>query len=181
MDLRLSNISRVHHHHTRLIPFSFALLGAGLVYIAQRILIPDTLQMITAACGIVFILGWLGTRKPTLTLDTEAGDCHTITGNDASLMRLATLLKRLESGMSLEDARIGLDILDRDTEFPRTTIRELQEVPVQPVQLHASTSIGTFLTGALPKDELPESVLSFDLFDDEIDLDFGEQEALSSG
>ena len=181
LDLRLSNISRVHHHHTRLIPFSFALLGAGLVYIAQRILIPDTLQMITAACGIVFILGWLGTRKPTLTLDTEAGDCHTITGNDASLMRLATLLKRLESGMSLEDARIGLDILDRDTEFPRTTIRELQEVPVQPVQLHASTSIGTFLTGALPKDELPESVVSFDLFDDEIDLDFGEQEALSSG
>ena len=181
LDLRLSNISRVHHHHTRLVPFSFALIGAGLLYIAQRILIPNTLQMVTAAFGVAFILGWLGTRKPTLTLDTEAGDCHTITGNDASLMRLATLLKRLESGMSLEDARIGLDILDRDTEFPRTAIRELQEVPVQPVHIQAPTSIGTFLTDILPEDEIPDSVVSLDLFNNEIDLDFGDNNPLSNG
>jgi len=181
LDLRLSNISRVHHHHTRLIPFSFALLGAGLVHIGLRILIQDTLQMLTTVCGVMLILGWLGTRKPTLTLDTEAGDCHTITGNDASLMRLATLLKRLESGMSLEDARIGLDILDRDTEYPRTAIREWQEVPVQPIQIQAPTSIGTFLADALPKDEVPASVASLNLFEDEIDLDFGEHDALSSG
>ncbi|MDG1555318.1 MAG: hypothetical protein P8R00_03630 [Candidatus Poseidoniaceae archaeon] len=181
LDLRLSNISRVHHHHTRLVPFSFALIGAGLIYMAQRILIPNTLQMVAAAFGVVFILGWLGTRKPTLTLDTEAGDCHTITGNDASLMRLATLLKRLESGMSLEDARIGLDILDRDTEFPRTAIRELQEVPVQPVHIQAPTSIRTFLSDALPEDEISASVVSLDLFNEEIDLDFGDHSPASSG
>ena len=181
LDLRLSNISRVHHHHTRLVPFSFALIGAGLLYIAQRILIPNTLQMVAAALGVAFILGWLGTRKPTLTLDTEAGDCHTITGNDASLMRLATLLKRLESGMSLEDARIGLDILDRDTEFPRTAIRELQEVPVKPVHIQAPTSIGTFLTDVLPEDEIPASVVSLDLFNNEIDLDFGDNNPISNG
>ena len=181
LDLRLSNISRVHHHHTRLVPFSFALIGAGLIYMAQRILIPNTLQMVAAAFGVVFILGWLGTRKPTLTLDTEAGDCHTITGNDASLMRLATLLKRLESGMSLEDARIGLDILDRDTEFPRTAIRELQEVPVQPVHIQAPTSIGTFLSDALPEEEIPASAVSLDLFNEEIDLDFGDHSPASNG
>ena len=180
LDLRLSNISRVHHHHTRLVPFSFALIGAALIYIAQRILIPNTLQMVTAAIGAVFILGWLGTRKPTLTLDTKAGDCHTITGNDASLMRLATLLKRLESGMSLEDARIGLDILDRDTEFPRTAIRELQEIPVQPVHIQAPTSIGTFLSDALPEDEIPASAVSLDLFKEEIDLDFGDHNPASN-
>ena len=34
LDLKLTNISRVHHHHTRLVPFSYALLGAGLIYAA---------------------------------------------------------------------------------------------------------------------------------------------------
>ena len=114
LSVRLANILRVHHHHTRLVPFGFALFGIGLLYIAQRILIPDVLQMTVAACGIAFIIGWFGTRKPTLTIDTDVGDCHTIIGNDASLMRMSTLIKRLLTGMSMDDARIGLDILNRN-------------------------------------------------------------------
>tara|TARA_Y100000766_G_C18917448_1_gene613420 strand:- start:11491 stop:13164 length:1674 start_codon:yes stop_codon:yes gene_type:complete len=176
LDLRLSKITRVHHHHTRLISFGYALFGCGLIYVAKRILIPDQMQIMAAVLGFAMILGWLGTRKPTLTLDTEVGDCHTITGNDASLMRLATLLKRLESGMTLEDARIGLDILERDTEFPRTSLLNLQEVPVEPVHLHAPTSISSFLMNELPEQELPDSILSSSIFDNEIDLDFGETE-----
>ena len=176
LDLRLSNITRVHHHHTRLISFAYALFGGGLIYVAQRILILDSMRMVTAALGFVMILGWIGTRKPTLTLDTEAGDCHTITGNDASLMRLATLLKRIESGMTLEDARIGLDILQRDMEFPRTSSLNLQEVPVEPVHLNAPASISSFLKNELPEQELPDSILSGSIFDDGIDLDFDETE-----
>ena len=176
LDLRLSKITRVHHHHTRLISFGYVLFGAGLIYVAKRILILDSMRIITAVLGFAMILGWVCTRKPTLTLDTEAGDCHTITGNDASLMRLATLLKRIESGMTLEDARIGLDILQRDMEFPRTSSLNLQEVPVEPVHLSASTSISSFLKNELPEQELPDSILSGSIFDDGIDLDFDETE-----
>ena len=176
LDLRLSNITRVHHHHTRLVPFTFALFGCGLIYVARRILIPDTLQILTGVLGIAMIIGWLGTRKPTLTLDTEVGDCHTITGNDASLMRLSTLLKRLESGMGLEEARIGLDILDRDMEFPRTALLNLQDVPVEPVHLNSPTSLASFLTDELQEDEHPNSVSSYNDLDERIELDFDETE-----
>ena len=176
LDLRLSNITRVHHHHTRLVPFTYALFGCGLIYASNRILIPDTLQILTAILGVAMIMGWFGTRKPTLTLDTDVGDCHTITGNDASLMRLSTLLKRLESGMGLEEARIGLDILNRDLEFPRTALLNLQDVPVEPVRLSAPTSISSFLSNNLSENELPESVLSYNLFDEGIELDFDETE-----
>jgi hypothetical protein len=176
LDLRLSNITRVHHHHTRLVPITFALFGCGLIYIAKRILIPDTLQILVGILGLGMILGWLGTRKPTLTLDTEVGDCHTITGNDASLMRLSTLLKRLESGMGLEEARIGLEVLDRDMEFPRTALLNLQDVPVEPVRLNTPTSILSFLSDELPENELPDSVISYNRLGEGIELDFGETE-----
>jgi len=176
LDLRLSNITRVHHHHTRLVPFTYAMFGCGLIYASKRILIPDTLQILSAILGVAMILGWFGTRKPTLTLDTEVGDCHTITGNDASLMRLSTLLKRLESGMGLEEARIGLEILDRDMEFPRTALLHHQEVPVEPVRLNAPESISSFLSTNLSEDEDSKSVMPFNLFGEDIDLDFEETE-----
>jgi len=176
LDLRLSNITRVHHHHTRLVSFTYALFGCGLIYTAKRILIPDILQILTAFLGVAMIIGWLGTRKPTLTLDTEVGDCHTITGNDASLMRLSTLLKRLESGMGLEEARIGLEILDRDMEFPRAALLNHKDVPVEPVHLNSPTSISSFLSNELPEDKLHESVTSYNLLDEGIQLDFDETE-----
>ena len=176
LDLRLSNITRVHHHHTRLVSFTYALFGCALIYAAKRIWISDTLQILSAILGCAMILGWLGTRKPTLTLDTDVGDCHTITGNDASLMRLSTLLKRLESGMGLEEARIGLDILNRDLEYPRTTLLDLQEVPVEPIHLSSPTSIASFLTDELPGNEGQESAFSFNDVDKDIELDFDEME-----
>jgi hypothetical protein len=176
LDLRLSEISRVHHHHTRLISFFYALLGCGLIHVAKNIFIPDMLQILTAALGLAMIVGWFGTRKPTLTLDTEAGGCHTLTGNDASLMRLSTLLKRLESGMGLEEARIGLDILDRDLAYPRSTLQNLHEVPVKPVHLKSSPSILSFLDAESVEQETVESFDSTHIFSEGIDLDFGEEE-----
>ena len=175
LDLRLSNITRVHHHPYASF-FHLCLFGCGLIYAAKRIWISDTLQILSAILGCAMIFGWLGTRKPTLTLDTDVGDCHTLTGNDASLMRLSTLLKRLESGMGLEEARIGLDILNRDLEYPRTALLNLQEVPVEPIHLSSSTSIASFLTDEIPENELPDSVISYNRLGEGIELDFGETE-----
>ena len=84
LDIKIHTINRVHHHHTRLVPGYIATLGLALVWSSIRIFASSTLQILTLLGGIGLILGWAVTRKPTLTIDTEAGDCHVVTGNDFS-------------------------------------------------------------------------------------------------
>ena len=117
LHLKLNAINRLRHHHTSLIPrwtlgISFVLLyGAWRVFVGQPALI-----MLFA--GIITILVFLLGRRPTLTIDTESGDCHTLFGNDASLMRMCYLIKRLQGGTSLVAARDGLELLEREADFP---------------------------------------------------------------
>jgi len=149
LDIRINSISRVHHHHTKLIPFGFALIGFGLVWIGTRILSHQTFKIISVTLGASLILGWLLTRKPTITIDTEAGDCHALTGNDAALLRLNTILLRLQQGFTISEAQEGLEILDRDSAYPRSSLLEKETVPVAAVEIQAPESIATFLEAEL--------------------------------
>ena len=99
--------------------------------------------------GVSLISGWLLTRKPTITIDTEAGDCHALTGNDAALLRLNTILLRLQQGFTISEAQEGLDILDRDSAYPRSALLEMESVPVAPVEIQPPESIATFLEAEL--------------------------------
>ena len=149
LDIRINSISRVHHNHTKLIPFGFALIGFGLVWIGTRILSHQTFKIISVTLGASLILGWLLTRKPTITIDTEAGDCHALTGNDAALLRLNTILLRLQQGFTISEAQEGLEILDRDSAYPRSSLLEKETVPVAAVEIQAPESIATFLEAEL--------------------------------
>ena len=149
LDIKINSINRVHHHHTKLIPFGFALIGFGLVWIGTRILSHQTFKIISLTLGVSLISGWLLTRKPTITIDTEAGDCHAITGNDAALLRLNTILLRLQQGFNISEAQEGLEILDRDSAYPRSALLERESVPVAPVEIQAPESIATFLEAEL--------------------------------
>jgi len=149
LDIRINSISRVHHHHTKLIPFGFALIGFGLVWIGTRILSHQTFKIISVTLGASLILGWLLTRKPTITIDTEVGDCHALTGNDAALLRLNTILLRLQQGFTISEAQEGLEILDRDSAYPRSSLLEKETVPVAAVEIQAPESIATFLEAEL--------------------------------
>ncbi|MAR93800.1 MAG: hypothetical protein CMA45_01820 [Euryarchaeota archaeon] len=149
LDIKINSISRVHHHHTKLIPFGFALIGFGLVWIGTRILSHQTFKIISMTLGVSLISGWLLTRKPTITIDTEAGDCHALTGNDAALLRLNTILLRLQQGFTISEAQEGLDILDRDSAYPRSALLEMESVPVAPVEIQPPESIATFLEAEL--------------------------------
>ena len=91
LDIKIHTINRVQHHHTRLVPGYVATLGLALVWSGIRIFATGSLQMVAVLSGLCLILGWAITRKPTLTIDTEAGDCHVITGNDFSLLKLNTI------------------------------------------------------------------------------------------
>ena len=156
LDIKISSINRVHHHHTKLIPFGFALIGFGLFWIGTRILSHQTFRIISITLGVSLMSGWLLTRKPTITIDTEVGDCHVLTGNDAALLRLNTILLRLQKGFTIAEAQEGLEILDRDSEYPRSALLERESVPVAPVQIEAPESIATFLDAELGDFQLEE-------------------------
>ncbi len=146
LDIKITSINRVHHHHTKLIPFAFALVGFGLIWIGTRILTHQVFKIISLALGVSLVSGWLLTRKPTITIDTDIGDCHAITGNDASLLRLNTILLRLQKGFSISEAQEGLEILDRDREYPRSAILAMES---EPVEIKPSESITSFLEAEL--------------------------------
>ena len=168
LDIKINSITRVNHHHTRLIPFGFAALGFGLIWTGVRILSMVFLQFVSIIIGAGLVLGWLGTRKPTLTIDTEIGDCHVITGADSSLLRLTTLLSRLQRGYSLSDAKEGLEFLGTGAEYPRDALLENQ-VPINTVEVSAPESIASFLATdlveSLVEDEIIEPAINLDMFE----------------
>ena len=143
LDLHLAAVQRVHHSHTNLIPGWMAMVGLLLIWISFRTL-NGSAQAIAGSLGIVLSTGHLITRRPTLTIDTTAGDCHSIFGNDATLMRMCTMIQRLRDGSSMEDARRGLEILSRDAEYPRTQQLEAELTP-DPVEIMPNPVISAFL------------------------------------
>ena len=156
LDIKIHTINRVHHHHTRLIPGYIATLGLALIWSSIRIFAASSIQIITLLGGIGLIIGWAVTRKPTLTIDTEAGDCHVITGNDFSLLKLNTILMKLQKGFSLEEAADGLEILDTDAQYPRNSILDHNDVPVEIAAVSRPESIATFLSSDLAESVAPE-------------------------
>lgn len=149
LDIKIHTINRVQHHHTRLIPGYIATLGLAFVWSGVRIFAASSLQMITIIGGLSLIVGWAVTRKPTLTIDTDAGDCHVVTGNDFSLLKLNTILTKLQKGFTLEEATDGLEILESDAHYPRHTILETDAVPVEIATVNRPESIATFLSSEI--------------------------------
>lgn len=171
LDIKIHTINRVQHHHTRLVPGYVATLGLALVWSGIRIFATGSLQMVAVLSGLCLILGWAITRKPTLTIDTEAGDCHVITGNDFSLLKLNTILMKLQKGFTLQEASDGLEVLGSDAQYPRNAILETNTIPVDIPTVTRPESIATFLSSdiaestALEPETLP--VMDLSIFDNQ--------------
>jgi len=145
LNLMHDAVARMRHHTTPLIPRWLFGIGLFLIYAAWRVFLPPA-QYWFLGVGSAIILGWALGRRPTLTIDTTNGDCHTLYGNDASLMRMTALVQRLQDGQTLEEAREGLAFLMRTTDFPTTkAIEERLVAESEPEPLLASTSITTLL------------------------------------
>ncbi len=145
LNLKYDAVARMRHHTTPLIPRWLFGIGMFLIYAGLRIFVPPA-QYWFLGVGSAIILGWALGRRPTLTIDTENGDCHTLYGNDASLMRMTALVQRLQDGQSLDEAREGLAFLMRAADFPTTkAIEERLIAESEPEPLVASTSIASLL------------------------------------
>ncbi len=144
LDLKLDAIQRVHHHHTTLIPGWLGIVGLILVWIAWRG-VTGKAQALLGAAGIVLSSAHLLTRRPTLTIDTDAGDCHTVFGSDLSMMRLGTLIQKIQNGMSLSEAKDSIDNMINDSEYPRSNNPAELELAPEPIELSGPPVIGSFL------------------------------------
>ena len=121
--------------------------------------------------GLGLILGWAVTRKPTLTIDTEAGGA-VITGNDFSLLKLNTILLKLQKGFSLQEASDGLEILESDALYPRGAILETNVVPVEIATVTRPDSIATFLSSdvaeSIASEPEPLPAMDLSIFDNQM-------------
>ena len=123
LDLKLDAIQRVHQHHTTLVPRWLGIVGLILIWVAWRG-INAFPQAAVGAAGIVLSSAHVITRRPTLTIDTVAGDCHTVFGSDSTLIKLCSMIQKLQEGESLEQARLEFKSIIHDSDFPRTSLVE---------------------------------------------------------
>ncbi|MDG1546611.1 MAG: hypothetical protein P8Q55_04395 [Candidatus Poseidoniaceae archaeon] len=168
-SIRLSTIQHTHHHNSRLAPFWIAFLGVMFVWFGYRIIDPINFRIGAMIIGGVFISSWIFTGRPTLTIETKDNVCFAIMGNDARLMRMNHLMQRIIQGMSLQEARDGLELLERDTDYPGITSLEDSFETVIPVHIETPQSISTLLGEV---DDNPMSMFDSGMFssDEEEDV-----------
>ena len=154
LDMRLEAIQRVQHHHTTLIPAWLGFVGLLLCWLSWRGL-EGKLQSLIGSAGIVIAVSHFITRRQTLTIDTSAGDCHSVFGNDTSLIRLCAMVNRMQDGLSLEEARDGLASLIRDSDYPRH--RNFEEILTAPevIELEPAPVLTSFLDSMSFDEEEP--------------------------
>jgi len=146
IDIRYDQILRMQHHNTTLVPGWIAFVGLCLFYASWRVITPPNIRIAVLALGLAMISGWVLTKRPTLTLDTKLGDCHVIHAIDSRLLKFSTMIQRMNDGLTLEEARIGVDLLNEDAEFPRqTALLAAQALPVPVQDLEPARSIMNFL------------------------------------
>ncbi len=163
LEFRYDSVARMQHHNTTLVPAWIAFIGVCALYASWRIITPADLRIFAFLAGVVLISSWGLTKRPTLTLDMLLGDCHVIYGNDSKLLELSMLIGRMNEGMTLEQAKIGTEMMNQDTDYPREAAQEAyDELPSPPVDLVPSASIASFLgTGTTQSDgfEIDEGII----------------------
>lgn len=153
IDIRYDQISRMQHHNTTLIPGWVAFVGICLLYASWRVISPPDIRLLGLGLGIAMISCWVLTKRPTLTLDTELKDCHVLHAIDSRLLKLSTMIQRMQDGLTLEEARIGVELINEDTEFPRHAAHVAAlEIPAPLKDLEPARSLSTFLGELVPEE-----------------------------
>jgi hypothetical protein len=128
LRIEINSIQRVRHHHIPMMPPSITWLGVITILLAARVL-SGSIQLYALAFGTITIFTWLVGRRPTLCIDTKAGDRHILHGGDSLLLRAQMMINRLCDGKTIEEAREGLEELHRHSNYP--TVRPLESVQLE--------------------------------------------------
>ena len=91
---------------------------------------------------------------------------------------------KLQKGFSLEEAADGLEILDSDAQYPRNSILENNDVPVEIPAVSRPESIATFLSSDVAESVAPQQeilpVMDLSIFDSQMPPLFEQQESVPS-
>ena len=128
----INTIRRVRHHHIPVIAPGLTWIGFITVVLAARVL-TGPVQLPALLVGAAMISTWLIGRRPTLCIDTKHGDRHMLHGPDSLLLRTQMMINRLCDGKSLEEAREGLEEIQRNSNFP--AVAPLLPEPEKTVQI----------------------------------------------
>ena len=113
----IKTIRRVRHHHIPVIAPGLTWIGFITLILAARVL-SGPVQIYALAAGAITIFTWLMGRRPPLCIDTKHGDRHMLHGPDSLLLRTQMMINRLCDGKTLEEAREGLEEIQRNSNFP---------------------------------------------------------------
>ena len=111
--LSLGSISRMRHMKVPLFPSGAVPLSLMAIYLGLKVLLPPYALVATAA-GSLTLLGYILSRTSVLAIETEAGDRHIVAGSEGVLLRLCMMVDRVGRGITIEEARKGLEHIDAE-------------------------------------------------------------------
>jgi len=180
--LSLGSISRMRHMKVPMFPAGAVPLSLMAIYLGLKVLMPPY-ALVSTAGGSLTLLGYLLSRTSVLSIETEAGDRHMVAGSEGVLLKLCMMVDRVGRGISIEEARKGLEHIDvelptfpafRDAMGDTMDLKGLLEAPDIPedeVSLDPLLTVpvepeSSPLEGFLSVDEPPEPMpsISNDVF-----------------
>ena len=126
------------------------------IYLGLKVLLPPY-ALVATATGSLTLLGYLLSRTSVLAIETEAGDRHIVAGSEGVLLRLCMMVDRVGRGISIEEARKGLEHIDAELPtFP--AFRDAMGDPMEPRGLleapnHAEFEACLLYTSPSPRDK----------------------------
>ena len=114
------------------------------IYLGLKVLLPPYALVATAA-GSLTLLGYILSRTSVLAIETEAGDRHIVAGSEGVLLRLCMMVDRVGRGITIEEARKGLEHID--AELP--TFRSAEECYILLIDLLNHDKVNEDMLGSL--------------------------------
>ena len=171
LSLRYDQIVRMRHRQLPLIQPWLLITGLLLVVSAGRVL-SGSLSYWVGALGGSIILLWIIGRKPVLTIDTQNGDSHSLFGIDITLLKIRIIIERIQDGMSLKNAKEGLEELERKEQlYPTAGLIEAQNIAEK-------NSLTESIEDSLSMSNTNDSIEDETIFDAEIESENDENQMI---
>ena len=109
----LNSISKMRHINIPILPSGTPVISALAVAIGYSILVPP-IGWIVSLAGAFATLSYFRIRSSVLVIEDDNKSRHMIGGREGSLMRLCLMTDRLRRGLSVEEARVGLEEIENE-------------------------------------------------------------------
>lgn len=113
LRIDLNSISKMRHINIPILPSGTPVIGALVVAIGYSILVPPIGWAVSLA-GAFASLSYFRLRSSVLVIEDDDKSRHMIGGREGSLMRLCLMTDRLRRGLTVEEARAGLEEIENE-------------------------------------------------------------------